>query len=64
MWQDYCDFLTIAYKDNKKYTKQIVMLTELFERMMVGDASAIHTFADMLDNSPAFEQEKSHYMLS
>jgi len=64
LWQDYCDFLTIAYKDNKKYTKQIVMLTELFERMMVGDASAIHTFADMLDNSPAFEQEKSHYMLS
>jgi hypothetical protein len=54
----------IAYKDNKKYTKQITVLSDLFEGMMKGDTDAMHTFADMLDTSPILEQQKNHYILS
>jgi hypothetical protein len=64
LWQEYCDFLMIAYKDNKKYTKQITVLSDLFERMMKGDTDAMHTFADMLDTCPILEQHKNHYILS
>lgn len=64
LWQDYCDFLAVAYKDNKKYTKQILFLTTLFDRMMSGDTEALHVFADMLDDCPAFEKEKKYYILS
>lgn len=64
LWQDYCDFLWIAYKENKKYTKEISNLSSLFERMMAADPDAMHTFADMLDSCPIFEQQKHHYILS
>lgn len=63
LWQDYCDFLAAAYKDNKKYTKQVLALIALFDRMMLGDAEAMDIFADMLDNCPVFEKQKNHYVV-
>lgn len=64
LWQDYCDFLSIAYKDNKKYTKQIATLSEIFGCMTVGDTDAMHAFADMLDTCPILEQQKNHYTVA
>lgn len=64
LWQDYCDFLATAYKDNKKYIKQIESLMEMFDNMMTGSTQAIHAFADILDSCPVFEQQKNHYTIS
>lgn len=36
----------------------------LFDRMMLGETQAMHIFADILDDCPAFEKQKNHYILS
>jgi len=63
LWQDYCDFLAVAYKDNKKYSKQITVLIALFDRMMLGDTEAMHIFADILDDCPIFAKQHHHYYI-
>lgn len=63
LWKEYCDFLSIAYKDNKQYIKQIDSLVEIFDQMMQSNPDAMHTFADMVDNCAILQQKNNHYIL-